>query len=240
MITTHYTIRAAGIRRALRLAVVADLHNYAPRALFDSLAAERPDIVTLPGDFLDGPGQVENALAFLRATARRFPTLCSVGNHEQKAALPNLAGAVQETGAELLDDRGVFRHGIWFGGLSSGWRTADKQTRTAQTPPPNRAFIDDFATREGYKILLCHHPEYYEPYLQRKNIPLILAGHAHGGQWEIGGQGIYAPGQGLLPRYTAGLYDGRLLVSRGLCNTHRWIPRFGNPRELVIVDLWPG
>lgn len=239
MIVSHFNSKQAGITRAIRVAVVADLHNEPTGLLYRRLREERPTLVAVPGDFLDGPGATDGGLAFLRECAQHYPTYCSIGNHERKAGLPDLADAVRETGAELLDDRCVFRHGIWIGGLSSGWGEGERQSHAAQTPTPNLAFLDDFASRRGCRLLLCHHLEYYEPYLWERDLPLILAGHAHGGQWRIFGQGIYAPGQGLLPHYTAGFYDGRMLVSRGLCRTRRLIPRIGNPRELVILDLWP-
>jgi len=90
---------------------------------------------------------------------------------------------------------------------------------------------------KGYKILLCHHPEYYERYIRGLDIDLTLSGHAHGGQIRIFGQGLFAPGQGILPQVTSGLYDGRLIVSRGLCNTAWPIPRLNNETELVMVEL---
>jgi predicted MPP superfamily phosphohydrolase len=64
----------------------------------------------------------------------------------------------------------------------------------------------------------------------------VLSGHAHGGQIRIFGQGLFAPGQGILPRYTAGLHDGRLLISRGMAN-HTIIPRLFNPPEMLTVEL---
>ncbi|MDO4272352.1 MAG: hypothetical protein Q4D16_01675 [Eubacteriales bacterium] len=67
-------------------------------------------------------------------------------------------------------------------------------------------------------------------------IDLVLSGHAHGGQWRIGRQGIYAPGQGWFPKLTGGVADGRMVISRGLSNTTK-IPRFFNPREIVMVEV---
>ncbi len=239
MITTHYVLPGQGLSRATRVAVVADLHDAVPAALFPALRAAGPDLVCLPGDFLDRPGRTAAGLGFLRTCASLFPTYCSLGNHEAKAALPALSDRVAEAGAVLLDDRCIFAHGMWIGGLSTGWQTGAQQCNRRPTPPPDRAAIRALAEKPGFRLLLCHHPEYYDPYLKETDIPLILAGHAHGGQWQFFGRGIFAPGQGLFPRYTAGLYDGRLLVSRGLCQTRRYIPRIGNPRELLILDLWP-
>ena len=95
-------------------------------------------------------------------------------------------------------------------------------------------WLDSFCQEAGYKILLCHHPEYYPLYLKRKKIDLILSGHAHGGQIRIFGQGLFAPGQGFLPRLTSGVIDDRLVISKGLAN-NTIVPRLFNPGELVYL-----
>ena len=97
-------------------------------------------------------------------------------------------------------------------------------------------WLENFCGKDGYKILLCHHPEYYEPFLKGKKINLILSGHAHGGQIRIRNQGIYAPGQGLFPKYTKGIYDGKLIVTTGAANTAS-VPRWGNPCEVVMIQI---
>ena len=131
----------------------------------------------------------------------------------------------------MLDDRFVLRDGIAFGGLTSGLSNDDHK--------PDIKWIDDFCSVDGPKILLCHHPEYYEQYLKNKNIDLIVSGHAHGGQWRIFGRGVFAPGQGLFPKYTSGLHDGRFIISRGCSNSTRPIPvpRFFNPKEVLEVHI---
>ena len=54
-------------------------------------------------------------------------------------------------------------------------------------------------------------------------------------------RGLYAPGQGLFPRLTDGLYgDGKMLLSRGMTNGAKpRIPRINNPCELIILTLEP-
>ena len=89
------------------------------------------------------------------------------------------------------------------------------------------------APYDGFSLLLAHRPSYIEHYLPGR-YDLVLSGHAHGGQWRAFGLAAYAPGQGIFPKYTSGVIDGRCVISRGLGN-HTIYPRFFNPRELVIV-----
>lgn len=98
-------------------------------------------------------------------------------------------------------------------------------------------WLHAYASKPGYKILICHHPEYYRRYIKDTEwdtFDLIVSGHVHGGQWRLGQHGVLAPGQGLFPKYCYGCYDKKLIVSAGLSNTAR-IPRFGNPTELVMI-----
>ena len=101
---------------------------------------------------------------------------------------------------------------------------------------PELGWLADYTAQEGFHLLLCHHPEYWPRYLRALPIELTLSGHAHGGQIRLFGQGLYAPGQGLLPKYTSGVYENRLVVSRGLSN-NVMVPRLFNPTELVYLDL---
>ena len=145
---------------------------------------------------------------------------------------------------------------IVIGGLTSGYVTdyrAFRATQPAEPRYPRRedlygiggsahaaahkpetTWLSDFAAQPGYHILLSHHPEYW-PLLKNENIDLILSGHAHGGQWRFFGHGVWSPGQGWWPRYTKGVYEGRLVVSAGLSNT-TWVPRLFNPTEVLYIE----
>ena len=127
---------------------------------------------------------------------------------------------------------------ILVGGLTSGitldLRENDWNSGTTSRPP-QLEWLEDFAARDGYHILLCHHPEYYPRYLKPyDSIDLVLSGHAHGGQWRFFDRGIFAPGQGFFPKLTSGVHQ-RLVISRGLSNTTRF-PRLNNPCEIVYID----
>ena len=226
-IVTAYTFRTDRIDRPLRLAVASDLHSDA----FDDVLEEfsRCDAVLIPGDLVDRHRRNnENAVRFLEVVPRIVPVFYSIGNHERKYRFRDeYLEKVRQSEAVLLDDESTGFHGIRIGGLSS------------RKGAPDTEFLDRFEREEGYRLLLCHHPEKYRDYVAGRDIDLTLCGHAHGGQIQIHGQGLYAPGQGLFPKLTHGLHDGgKMLISRGMTNGAKpRIPRINNPCELIILNL---
>ena len=92
------------------------------------------------------------------------------------------------------------------------------------------------ALLDGVKVLLCHKPEHYIKFMRGRALDLVVAGHAHGGQIRVAGRGVFSPGQGLFPRYTYGVVDGRMVISAGAGNPVH-LPRWGNPCEVLRVTL---
>jgi predicted MPP superfamily phosphohydrolase len=96
---------------------------------------------------------------------------------------------------------------------------------------------------EAFNILLSHRPELADEY-QNYEFDVVLSGHAHGGQWILPGvlNGLYAPHQGLFPKYAGGRYEfagQTFIVSRGLARESTLAPRIFNRPELVIVEVAP-
>ena len=90
-----------------------------------------------------------------------------------------------------------------------------------------------------FTLLLSHRPELFDCYVKH-SVDLILAGHAHGGQFRlpwIGG--VVAPNQGIFPQYDAGQFekdDTTMIVSRGIGNSI--VPfRINNRPEVVLIEL---
>lgn len=227
---TVHVIRSEKIPEKLRLAVASDLHS----SPFDDVREEllRCDAVLLPGDLVDRHRRNNrNAERFLSDIPEKVPVFYSIGNHERKFRQKDAWREwVRKSRAVLLDDESTGFRGIRIGGLSS---RPDRQA--------NQAFLDRFEKEDGFRILLCHHPEVWRDHVQGRDIDFTLCGHAHGGQIQIRGQGLYAPGQGLFPKLTHGLHgDGKMMISRGMTNGAKpRIPRWGNPCELIIVELYP-
>lgn len=170
---------------------------------------------------------IENAYRFLSEVSKTAPVYLSLGNHEQKLLGEDIA-FLNESGIVLLDnaDTRVKVKGfeLLIGGMSC-WEYEE--------------WLESYLSKDGYKLLLCHQPNLYIKDVLGRGADLTLSGHTHGGQIRIGkkGRGFFVPGQGLFGKYAHGsFFDGKLIVSSGCANTVA-VPRFFNPRELVIVDL---
>lgn len=177
---------------------------------------------------------IGNSRIFLREASRIAPVYMGVGNHEWYF-LPEDYEVMKKSKVTLLDNADVpakLRKAgsrILIGGLSTHY---------------DLEWLKRFSGREGYKVLICHHPEYYLRFIQGTEydkFDLIVSGHCHGGQWRIFGHSVFAPGQGLFPKYAYGMHDthrsgGKLIISAGCVNTANF-PRWGNPCELVIIEI---
>lgn len=245
MQTTRYTIFTTREGLDLRITVASDLHGCPHEEAISRLREEKPDLILIPGDLMDDRDLNDPAHGgydFLRQCAAIAPTYYSLGNHElacyhkgnpwrHPVPVPlteEIRQHIARTGAVLLDNDCVHAGDLCICGLTSGIN--GKKNR------PDLDALNRFDEQSGYRILLCHHPEYLMPYVWETGIELTVSGHAHGGHWRFFGRGVYAPGQGLFPKYTSGVLSNRFVISRGLGN-HTRIPRICNPTELVIIQI---
>ena len=168
----------------------------------------------------------DTAIEFLKQLPSIAPTFYSVGNHEWYFT-PSDHSIFTEEGITLLDNADcvaeVKGQQIRIGGLSTRY---------------DLDWLKTFSEKEGYKILMCHHPEYYRKAIEGTALDtfnLIVSGHYHGGQWRAFNRSVYIPRTGLFMKNARGQFD-RLIISAGTANTTRF-PRYGNPCELVMIDI---
>ncbi len=235
-VLSEYSIPAP-IQKRLRFAFVSDLHDCDNAPILEKIAAQKIDAILIGGDFVHNTQRFQRGIDFLHLAAKTATTFCAIGNHEKKCRR-DLYPLIRESGVVLLDNAAVPFQGIQIGGLTTGFLKGQKQSKLQKTPPPKLSFLEEFSRLEGFKLLLCHHPEYYKRYVRPLPIDLTLSGHAHGGQWRFFGRGVFAPGQGIFPKYTSGLYENRLLVGRGLGDGHS-VPRIFNAPEIILLHLVP-
>ena len=243
-----YRLTMERVTGPVRLVLVTDLHACAygedQRELVDAINAQAPDLVLLGGDIFDDDLPMDNTVAFLRQIGEKYPCYYVTGNHEYWSGEENFARMM----AILAECRVTRLSGemvtLEFGGERINLCGVDDPFAWADRDGSFREQLAHIASlpRDGaYTILLTHRPELVELYCEY-GFDLVLAGHAHGGQWRIPGilNGLYAPNQGLFPAYAGGRYDlgdTVMIVSRGLARESTRMPRFYNRPELVVVEL---
>lgn len=225
---------------------LSDLHNAQlgedNKNVFDRLKTIDADIIVMTGDMIDSRNtKVDVALEFAKEAIKIAPCYYVTGNHEARVSYQ---GGEYESFKSALIDLGVRV-------LENESCTIEKGEDKISLVGINDTGFDlntriDYLLKEAmsegdnYKILLAHRPEYFDLY---EGAQLIFAGHAHGGQIRlpfIGG--LFAPGQGILPKYDGGVYekDGKsMVVSRGLGNS-LFPVRVNNMPEIVVVKLKKG
>ena len=247
-----YALHSQRLAAPIRLAVLTDLHStfygHQHKYLVRALEKQAPDVVLMSGDMADDVVPSQGISELLAAIGHTYPCFYVTGNHECRSgkvtelkAMFNQKGATVLSGqtAELnikgqllqiagVDDPVCFEAAD-FSASAGSWEEELAACRSA-------------LCGQAFRILLTHRPERVNIY-RDSGFDLVLAGHAHGGQvripWLI--NGLFAPHQGIFPRYAGGQYtlgETTLLVSRGLCKNR--LPRVFNPPELVVVDLKPG
>ena len=227
-----------------KIAQISDLHNAVfgegNSKLLKILAGAEPDIIVITGDLIDSRHtDTGAALSFVRAAAELAPVYYVTGNHELRMDFGSIEPELEAAGAVLLRNRSVRieRGGeyIELAGIDDpSFLGADGSAKSRAASELERLSVDG-----AYLVLLAHRPELIETYAEY-GADLVLSGHAHGGQIRLPGLGgLYAPGQGFLPEYDAGLYssgDTSLVVSRGLGNS-LFPLRINNRPEVVLAEL---
>ena len=262
----YYEVEAEDISSPIRIALVTDLHScyYGKdqQNLVRAIEEQNPDLLLLGGDIFDDNIDDTNTEIFLREIEGKYPTYYVTGNHEywsKTSDFDNKMAILEKYGVTILnnefkiieingqyinlcgvDDPDVYMFNKGIDKRSDAYLDGKSQTE--------RNFIINLSTvskaqDSGYfTVLLSHRPEYFEEYAAR-GFGLVLSGHAHGGQWRIPAllNGLYAPDQGIFPKYVGGRYDKNdttMIVSRGLARETTFpIPRIFNRPELVIVDI---
>lgn len=222
---------------------ISDLHNKsfgsAQENIAELIARAKPDIIAITGDLIDKRREgTAAALKLASIAVRTAPVYYVPGNHEKSAGVyEKLSARLKACGVFVVgnDIVEITRNGakIALIGVKDDefFKTDKDYMRKLKALWRN--------SPDGFRLLLSHRPEKIDLYA-KMGFDLVLTGHAHGGQFRlplIGG--LYAPHQGVFPKYTSGLYkkgSTSMVVSRGLGNSGFPLRLFNRP-ELVVITL---
>ena len=251
LVTADVLVCSNGIPEAFdayKIVQISDLHDAQigenNEKLIAMTAETEPDCIVLTGDFVDSSRfHPELSLSVAESLVKIAPVYYVSGNHEAilpdadyQALTDGLRGlgvcVLEDESAELTrDGQSIRLIGLTDIGFHPGTLEEKKDAlRTA---------LSALLPEDEFSVTLAHRPELMDVYTEC-GAPLVLSGHAHGGQIRLPGiGGLIAPGQGLFPKYTEGKYEENgttLVVSRGIGNSV--LPLRVNDRpQIVVVQL---
>lgn len=226
---------------------LSDFHIGNNLSLYDSVIKKvseiNPDVIVITGDYIDyNEYNEENALNVSKRLCAISRVYYVSGNHE---------GALHATHTDLfkkLDSAGFIHlenEHIYF-------KKDCKQIALAGVKDESLYFAENLKEQQEkgiqrstqgipngmFTIFLAHRPENIEMYARSNT--LVLSGHAHGGQIYVPFVGgIFAPGQGYLPKYYRGMYNVNgcdMYVNRGIGNSSAPQRIFNQP-EITLIRL---
>ena len=232
-----------------KIVQISDLHNAEfgkdNRRLLKKIKKCNPDIIALTGDLIDSRNtDLDVAINFVKEATKIAPCYYVTGNHEGRIdSYAEYESKLISLGVIVLDNKSlVIEKGdgkIELHGLHDLESLKGEKYGYSERGVLEKLLIENTHNKDGFDILLAHYPNFLDLY-SKYEYDLVLSGHAHGGQFRlpfVGG--LYAPLQGTLPKYDAGLYsmdNTQMIVSRGLGNSV--FPfRINNTPEVVLVTL---
>lgn len=253
---TNYHIATANIAlKGKEMVFISDTHfrENTSTAMLERILLDietiNPDLIIFGGDIvhkLDNEKIFEYVKDFFSRLQKIAPTYVVFGNHDLVSGrLNDLQRVLSLSEVKVLNNEAEWLSlgdptaGFWLIGLGIKPNQLSTAANVLSKIPPSTDF------KQETKIMVAHHPEYFEDYLIHDNTrpDLILAGHTHGGQIIlpiIGG--LFAPGQGQYPAYDYGLFTNkiyprsRMIVTRGIGNS-RFPFRINNRPEIVLIQF---
>jgi predicted MPP superfamily phosphohydrolase len=227
----------------LRIAVISDIHTGGPfmndqklKDIVDKTNALNPDLIVLLGDYMSGNSwhghrvEPEVTAAALKSLKAPLGVYAVLGNHDWWYSGEKVRHAFEQNGIHVLEDEvaEVKWHdkSFWLVGLADLWTRPQHISETVATIPPGSTMI-----------ALTHNPDIF-PRLPQ-SVPLLLAGHTHGGQVNIPLIGTPVVPSDYGSKYTAGhvIENGQhLFVTTGI-GTSIMPVRFRVPPEIVLLTL---
>ncbi len=235
----------------LRILQISDLHSKrfgrGQQTIADKIKRQKPDIILITGDIIDRRRfNIYPVIELLSGIQDIAPIYYSPGNHEGwSGRYDEVRKVLEKFSVNILENssanltKNTAMKGISINGILDPAFDLAEGSGVLKSNQQTKRYLNSFSMNDGFNITLCHRPEAVEG-VDGYMGEIVFSGHVHGGQvriWPFGG--LYAPGQGILPKYDSGVYeinDTTLIVSRGLGNSLFPFRVFNLP-QLVVVTL---
>jgi len=227
----------------LRIAAISDIHTGGPfindQKLNDIVAktnALNPDLIVLLGDYMSGNSwhghrvEPEVTIAHLKGLRAPLGVYTVLGNHDNWYSGEKVRSAFEQNGIRVLDDEVAevkwHDRSFWLVGLADLWTRPQHIKETIAKVPPGSTII-----------ALTHNPDIFPSLPQ--SVPLLIAGHTHGGQVNIPLIGTPVVPSDFGPRYSSGhVFENghHLFVTTGIGISIMPV-RFRVPPEIVSLTI---
>lgn len=239
--TTKITVESDRVPASfdgVKILQISDLHDATfgdnQERLVKKVKNTDPDLIFITGDLIDSNRyNLDQSLELVRNIVDIAPIYYVTGNHEIATNdIENIKNSLSDLGVNVLSNEQQI---IEYNG---------EDIRIIGIEDPLNGILvkealSQFEDSDLFTLVLSHRPETFQDYVDYE-MDIVFSGHAHGGQFRLPGLGgLVAPGQGLFPSYTAGMYTEKtthMIVSRGLGNSVIPVRVFNSP-EIVLVTL---
>jgi uncharacterized protein len=227
----------------LRIALIADVHTGEPfindqklQQIVSTTNALNPDLIVLLGDYMSPNSwhshrvEPEVTAAALKNLKCPLGVYSVLGNHDWWYNGAKVRRALEQNGIHVLEDEAAeikwHDKSFWLVGLADFWTRPQHVDQTIARLQPGSTII-----------ALTHNPDIF-PSLPH-SVPILLAGHTHGGQVNIPLIGTPIVPSRFGEKYTAGhVFENghHLFVTTGI-GTSILPVRFRVPPEIVILTI---
>ena len=227
----------------LRVAVLSDIHvdnwfvdDKKLRTIVERTNQLQPELIVILGDYMSSNGYVtrrvepEHFGAILKDLHAPLGVYSVLGNHDWWYSGIQVRRGLEKNGIQVLenevihfDTRGTQ---LWLAGLADLWTRRQNVADTIAMVP------------EGAPVIaLTHNPDIFPDLPQR--VPLLIAGHTHGGQVRFPLIGSVVQSSDYGERYEMGhVFENNhhLFVTSGIGISILPV-RFGVPPEIVLLTI---
>jgi predicted MPP superfamily phosphohydrolase len=227
----------------LRIAVLSDIHaddwfvdDKKLRTIVERTNQLQPELIVILGDYMSSNGHVtrrvepEHFGPILKGLHAPLGVYSVLGNHDWWYSGTQVRRGLEKNGIQVLDNEvihfDVRGTQLWLVGLADLWTRRQAVADTIAMVPEGAPMI-----------ALTHNPDLFPDLPQR--VPLLLAGHTHGGQVRFPLIGSVVQSSNFGDRYVKGhIFENNhhLFVTTGI-GTSIVPVRFGVPPEIVLLTL---